>query len=187
METGQERIIDTHGQQESGDRPRREVLLRAAQPTDAAAIGAMGDRCSKKSLAQRFHSGVPSLPRGFVESVVANAGDRINLVAVDPTHERIVGLGSWCQTEPNSGEIGLLVEDAYQSHGIGARLLRGLVRGARARGSTTFEAVVLRDQVELAFRLAGPAGHLRLDPHGEVTALRATIPPPRPVRGRPAA
>lgn len=114
-----------------------------------------------------------------MDSVVARADERINLVAIDRMHERIVGIGSWCETQSRSGEIGLLVEDAYQSGGIGTRLLRGLVRAARARGSTTFEAVVLRDQVGLALRLAGPAaGHLQLDPHGEVTALRATLPPP---------
>ena len=139
----------------------------------------MGRRCSKKSLAQRFHSGVPGLPKGFVDSVVAHADERINLVAIDRPHERIVGVGSWCQTEPCSGELGLLVEDAYQSGGIGTQLLRGLVRAACARGSRTFEAIVLRGQIGLALRLAGPAeGHVQLDPHGEVTALRAIIPPP---------
>jgi GNAT superfamily N-acetyltransferase len=175
------KIIETQDRPDSGNERHREIFYRLARPTDAGAIDALGRRCSKKSVAQRFHSGIPGLPRGFIDSVVAHTDDRINLLAIDRSYERIIGVGSWCQTEPCSGELGLLVEDAYQGGGIGTQLLRGLVWAACARGSRTFEATVLSGQVGLALRLAGPAaGYVQLDHHGEVTALRAIIPPPPP-------
>jgi hypothetical protein len=140
METRRTQINDAREGQESGTEDRHGVLYRLARPTDAAAIGAMGGRCSEKSLAQRFHPKIPGLPRGFVDSVVARADERINVIAIDRTHERVVGIGSWCETEPRSGEIGLLVEDEYQSGVIGTQLLRRLVWAACARPSMTFEA-----------------------------------------------
>ncbi len=157
------------------------VIVRRADRSDQEAIVAMGRRCSRQVLAQRFHAYVHAFPCAFVDSVVGNADDRINLVAVSMPLRQIVGIGMWCQTSPRSGELGLLVEDAYQRQRIGSRMLNGLVEAAIAKGSPTFEAVVLREHVEAALRLAGPtASHLNLEPHGDVTGIWVTIDPTHP-------
>ena len=70
--------------------------------------------------------------------------------------------------DPRTAEVAILVEDAWQGHGLGKLLLRRLTNEALSHGIETLTATVLgqnRRALGLAHRVA-PTMHTHLD-HGE--------------------
>lgn len=124
----------------------RTVTARPVRPDDLMAVGSMLARASATSRRLRFFSPVPaprpSLVRPMVEvdhatheAVVALAGDSV------------IGIAEYVATrrDPTEAEVAVVVEDAYQRHGVAAFLFRSLARQARRHGIDTFSATVLPD------------------------------------------
>lgn len=100
-------------------------------------------RLSPRSIHHRFHAPYPAVPRWAGEAFV-NTGlpSGESLVAVAGT--RIVGHAMYAVSPGGrEAEVGILVEDGWQSKGIGRLLLAALARGARRRGIATFSGEVL--------------------------------------------
>lgn len=119
-----------------------EVLVRPGHADDVEGVQLMHDRCSAESRRLRYFTSIPRLPRAALERLlVPRAG--VTLVAVRPDGG-IAAVGSLLHTqEPGSGELALLVEDAWQGRGLGTAMLRRLGSLAQARGMAELRAHVL--------------------------------------------
>lgn len=103
-----------------------EIIVRRADISDLEAARELHGRCSQATLALRYHGPVGDADR-YLEHLLSPRYGRT--LAVQTTSGRLVALGHllW---DGDETEVALLVEDAWQRRGIGARLLRQLVEMA---------------------------------------------------------
>jgi GNAT superfamily N-acetyltransferase len=124
-------------------RDGRTLRLRVPSGSDAAALDAFLRSLSPQSLYRRFH-GVPALEPSFVAGLLDQDGvDRCALLGTmtDDGRERVVALGSFARLrDPTVAEVAFAVEDAFQGHGVGTRLLEQLAAAAGRVGIETFVA-----------------------------------------------
>lgn len=110
------------------------LLVRGAVPADLAAVVAMHGRSSGQTLLQRYRLGgrAPSLPM-----VAARLTDPL-VVAALSAPRTVVAIGTADLTDqPRADwttEIGLLVEDSWQSRGVGTALARHLPAALQTLG-----------------------------------------------------
>jgi GNAT superfamily N-acetyltransferase len=108
------------------------IVLRDGRSTDADAVAAMHDRCSRATLFARYHAGTRTIPRRLLHRWLAPPRGRTVLGLVG---RQVIAVGQLINTnDPHVGEVSLLVEDDWQGQGVGAALLTHLVRAARAAG-----------------------------------------------------
>jgi GNAT superfamily N-acetyltransferase len=166
------------------------VSVRDLSAGDEAGLRAMFGRLSRDTIYKRFHMPFPRIPEPMLAHLMGHGGDR-SLVAV--AGGEIVGHALYAG-EPGGeeAEVALVVEDGWQSVGIGKLLLAGLARKAVGRGVETFTAVALGENrrvlglVDAVF--AGPRHTLRDGSYDISMPLRGLRPPPKPGQGiRPAA
>ena len=139
------------------------VSVRDLSAGDEAGLRAMFGRLSRDTIYKRFHMPFPRIPEPMLAHLMGHGGDR-SLVAV--AGGEIVGQALYAG-EPGGeeAEVALVVEDGWQSVGIGKLLLAGLARKAVGRGVETFTAVALGENrrvlglVDAVF--AGPRHTLR--------------------------
>jgi GNAT superfamily N-acetyltransferase len=140
--------------------------IRPLDPQDLSTVRAMFDRVSDEAVYRRFFTGGPSGPRSELDYLAAVDGhDRLALVAV--AGGRTVGLARYHRTGDGHADVAVIVEDAWQHHGVGRRLLSELVHAARGEGVVSLDMTILGENVpalRLLRRLA-PWRQLRLD-HG---------------------
>ncbi len=138
-----------------------ELFVRAAQPWDAAAVGAFAAGLSLDALELRFFTA--ARPEAVAqEALIAGAvGDRLSLLALHATAGgmEVVGHGEYARREPHSrsAEVAFLVADGYRHRGLATVLLHRLARAARAYAIREFEAEVLPENGEMldVFRRCG--------------------------------
>ncbi|CAL9373588.1 hypothetical protein SUDANB95_00909 [Actinosynnema sp. ALI-1.44] len=108
------------------------VVLRPGLVGDADAVAALHTRCSMGTLFSRYHSGVRTLPRRWLHRLLTPPrGTTVLAQCADA----VVGMGQLIpMSTPDSAEVSLLVEDAWQGRGVGTGLLLALARTARAAG-----------------------------------------------------
>ncbi|HZR12216.1 MAG TPA: GNAT family N-acetyltransferase [Acidimicrobiia bacterium] len=121
------------------------VAMRPVQPCDEAALVAMFERCSPASRYARFLSPVQRMPARHLHDVLHPDGTRWSWVACDRRDGTVVALSSLFRGRGSSGEVALLVEDAWQRHGIGTALLELAAARACDVAIDTFIAVALTD------------------------------------------
>jgi GNAT superfamily N-acetyltransferase len=122
----------------------RTVSVRAATLQDKEKLREMFYRLSPKTIQQRFHHGYPRVPdlmldlmldvdRDYKESLFALVGEEI------VGHVMYVRSDTYCDAE-----VAFVVEDRWQSKGVGKLLLFEIAQKARLRGVETFTGEVLR-------------------------------------------
>lgn len=118
------------------------LAVRAPADGDRARIGAMWQRCGAVTRMSRFHAPVRHLHASYLDAVLADPD--ASAVAVLPGADAVVGVASlFCIGSDGTAELGVLVEDAWQYHGIGQRLVSRLLQRAPSRGITVLTASVL--------------------------------------------
>jgi N-acetylglutamate synthase-like GNAT family acetyltransferase len=148
-----------------------EIVLRSPGPPDEPAIVAMFDRCSFESRYARFLNPARHLPATHLHDVLHGPAPSRSLVVVH--EDTVVGLGT-CHHDAGVGEIGILVEDAWQQQGIGSTMLDALVDDARAGAVHTINAFVLADRRHVLRWLARRGPHLiRVD--GETAEIQILL------------
>lgn len=131
------------------------VGIRLLHPDDAPRLKALYSRLSGDSLYFRFLE----IRKGLSDEEVKHLADvdyqtRPALVATrrQADREEIIAVARYATietAEPGLAELSIVVEDCYQSRGLGTRLLKRLAAYARAHGVHTFLAVVHPDNVRM--------------------------------------
>ncbi|GAA3126789.1 L-amino acid N-acyltransferase YncA [Kribbella aluminosa] len=119
-----------------GPRPGSGVPdLRTATVEDADAVVAMHDRCSYESRTRRYHVPMPKLTARTARHLSAPAGGVSIVACVDGAVIGMATAAPWEELGSTTMEVAVLVEDGWQGQGLGLRLLREVVNGARALGA----------------------------------------------------
>ena len=154
------------------------IRARQAVPADREALAQMFERCTAATRYRRFHGPVKAIPERYLADALSGSAFHYALVAClepDPASAadpapfadpdvragEIVALASCRVVDEGAAELGLLVEDAWQRHGLGTRLLGDLVGQASRSGLRVLQAQVLAEQAWIT-GLLRPYGTCRL-------------------------
>lgn len=121
-------------------RLRNDARVRPLVAGDKTALRRMLERLSKEAIHSRFHTPFPSVPEWMLDHIMGHRAG-VSLVAV--VQDRIVGHAMYALEEAGVAEMAIVVEDAWQSRGIGKQLLSELARSARGRGVHTLTGLAL--------------------------------------------
>jgi GNAT superfamily N-acetyltransferase len=132
--------IDAQG--EVVGRDVRAVSIRVATPDDEENLCRMFSRLSSKSIYRRFHLPYRRVPEQMLNLMLDVDHHKESLLAV--ADEEIVGHAMYVKLA-NSGdaEVAFVVEDEWQSKGVGKLLLSEIAEKARRRDTETFTGQVL--------------------------------------------
>ena len=133
--------------------------LNAVRPADRPALHDLFADCSPTTIRQRFFGRMTVMPRPYLDSLLTGPPAVHDAVVARPgggADRRIVALASLAADaiDPGQAEIGILVADDWQGHGLGSALLDLLLDRARARGVERINASVLPGRFELLAALA---------------------------------
>jgi acyl-CoA synthetase (NDP forming)/GNAT superfamily N-acetyltransferase len=120
------------------------VRIRPVAPADAAALTALHQAASDRSIYLRYFSLNRAAGNQYVASAVAGGPGRITLLAEQ--HGAVVGMAGCIRTPGTAeAEVALLVADAHQHRGVGTLLLEHLAALARHAGIRSFVAETLAE------------------------------------------
>jgi GNAT superfamily N-acetyltransferase len=147
------------------------VVLRMGRPSDADSVAQMHARCSLHTMFARYHAGVRSVPKRWLNRLLNPP--RGNTVLAMCGYD-VIGMAQLISTgNPRTAEISLLVEDAWQRKGIGTALLSRTACAARAEGVTSLVGWCLPSESSV-LRTAASAG-LTTATRTEMGLLRVTM------------
>lgn len=122
----------------------RPVTIRLARPWDAENVAAMHERCSEETRYERYFAPISQWREDQLRRIAGgHRGATLVAIADDGA---VVGLGNVFPDRPegqHTAEIAVIVEDAWQGHGLGSSLLRHLIALARRLGFDEVTALVL--------------------------------------------
>ncbi len=139
-----------------------QAYIRIATRSDGEQLRAMFARSSQKTIHRRFHTPFPEVPNWMVTLMLdADRPDKEALVAV--AEEKIVGHAMYARLGAGAeAEMAIVVEDGWQSQGVGKSLLSELAKRARLRGVEGFVGEVLpenRPMIGLAAAMFAGTGY----------------------------
>ena len=121
-----------------------QVSIRIATLDDGEGLRGMFSRSSAETIYWRFHTPFSEVPERMLALLLdADRANREFLVAV--ADGEIVGHAMYAMLGGGEAEMAIVVEDGWQSKGVGKALLRELAGDARRRGVETFVGSVLLD------------------------------------------
>jgi GNAT superfamily N-acetyltransferase len=166
-----------HGQ---GPQIDTQVSIRVATPWDGERLRGMLSRLSPETIYRRFHLPYPDVPEWMLAVMLdVDNHDKEFLVAV--AEEEIVGHAMYVRVGDGSeAEMAIIVEDGWQSKGVGKSLLSKLAKRARLQGIEAFTAEVLgenRRMLGLAAVFAGTDYTIEDDLYHVRMPLRTLEPP----------
>jgi GNAT superfamily N-acetyltransferase len=146
--------------------------VRPIRTDDVEGLRRMFFRLSADTVYKRFFRPIHEPSPSVLAFLCAVDHDRRDaLVAVDPDGE-IIAVARYDRLgETDEAEVAVVVEDEWQGHGIGARLLRRLAALAESRGLKVFTATMLGENRGAAKLLRHVDDHpdVRFD-HGELVS-----------------
>ena len=120
------------------------VALRDIGPDDAPLVQRFVHGLSDASRRRRFFTAVRQLSdRQLGRLMRAVRVDDLNIGVI--AGDEMVALAQCLETQPGAAEFGMVVADAWQRRGLGARLLSLMCEHARRSGFLTLRADVLAD------------------------------------------
>jgi GNAT superfamily N-acetyltransferase len=149
-------------------------VLRPSAPDDAPRLVAMFERCSPASRYARFLAPLRHFPASHLVDVVRSSSIRRSWVIDDLDTGELVGVGSWFRNQGDAAELGLLIEDTSQRHGLGTQLLDELVASARRAGITELvgHSLAASRHVHRMLRRLGPT---TIESSGHTCTLRVSL------------
>jgi GNAT superfamily N-acetyltransferase len=119
-----------------------EVRIRAVSPGDEDGLRRMLSRLSGETIHKRFHLPMPRVPEWALTYLTdVDHYDKESLVAL--VGDEIVGQAMYARQEAGEAEMAIVVEDRWQSRGIGHLLLSRLAEVAVRRKIEDFTGTVL--------------------------------------------
>jgi RimJ/RimL family protein N-acetyltransferase len=156
------------------------VTVRSIRPDDWSMVLGAFQELDPESVYTRFFTYKKTLADDELRRITDVDFDRVVALVVttlETDAAQLVGGGRYAigETTPDSAEVAFVTGDAWRGRGAAPLLLKHLVRIARERGLSTFEAQVLpRNQAMLAvFRNSGLPMTTSID--GNVVAVRLSL------------
>src|SRR5215203_1460291 len=119
-----------------------EVRIRPVSLGDEDGLREMLSRLSRETIHKRFHLPMPYVPEWMLAYLTnVDHYDKESLVAL--VGDEIVGHSMYARQEAREAEMAIVVEDRWQSRGIGRLLLGRLAEEAGQRGIESFTGTVL--------------------------------------------
>ena len=119
-----------------------EVRIRPVSLGDEDGLREMLSGLSRETIHKRFHLPMPHLPEWMLDYLVnVDHYDKEAFVAL--VGDEIVGQAMYARQEAHEAEMAIVVEDRWQSRGIGRLLLSRLAEEAGQRGIESFTGTVL--------------------------------------------
>jgi RimJ/RimL family protein N-acetyltransferase len=144
-----------------------EVTIRPIRPDDAPRLQATFHRLSPETIFYRFLGQPKDLPDEQAHRL-ANVDYDSHMAFVAVMDDEVIGVARYA--EPNWGEdgvaeAGVIVEDAYQSKGLGTMLLKRLIDYGLEHGIHTFAATIHHSNQKILrfLRYSGLPVERRLD------------------------
>lgn len=139
------------------------LLVRPIRPTDDPLMLEMFHCFSRETIYYRFFTYIREMPPARLRRFTnIDYEHEFALVAMffDGTHDRIVGVARYVRDKMkrNEAEVAIVVQDDFQSRGIGTMLLRLLHRPASENGIDTFVGYVMVEN-EKIFRMIDRVGY----------------------------
>ena len=160
MELEMEGLVHEGAGQTHGEGPRigTQVSIQVATPRDGESLRRMFSRVSSETIYRRFLIPYPEVPERTIALVLdVDHNDKEFLVAI--AEEEIIGHAMYARFgDGTEAEMAIIVEDGWQSKGVGKLLLSELAQRARLRGIELFTGEVLgtnRRMLGLAAMFAG--------------------------------
>jgi GNAT superfamily N-acetyltransferase len=119
---------------------------RPLRPDDRDRLVRMFSRLSRETIRRRFFTALPKLDGPLLDLLMNVDHDRSEAL-VFVVGDEIIAMASYHRRagDPELADLAVLVEDGWQHHGLGERLMRRIVRIAQQRGVRRFWADVLPD------------------------------------------
>jgi RimJ/RimL family protein N-acetyltransferase len=124
------------------------VRVRPIRPDDEPRLVALYDQLSRDTRYQRFFSVMRRLPTDWAHFLAnVDYARRFALVAETPGDaDTLIAVARYEPAgEPDTVEVAFVVQDAWQSRGLGAFLFLDLLAAAHANGLRRFRAWVLAE------------------------------------------
>jgi RimJ/RimL family protein N-acetyltransferase len=122
------------------------VRIRPLTPSDGAAVDAVFAGLSPTSRRQRFLGPRDRLTPAMRRALLAVDGERHVALVAEAGPDRVpVGIARYVADGPGRAELAYEVVDAWHGRGVGTRLVRKLVRTARAAGVAELHGLVAAD------------------------------------------
>jgi len=145
--------------------------IRRPVAGDRARIEDMWERCSPATRYSRLHSPCPTLPVPYIDAVMCDpSASRVCVIG-----GQLVGLASLIVESEGVGDLGVIVENAWQRHGVGTLLVESLVAGAAGRDITVIKASVLAAQAHLADALRRLSGDTAITSAGPTVTVTVRL------------
>jgi acetyltransferase len=135
--------------------PELRIGMRLTRPSDAPRVRSFLERLSEEARLRRFFVPMPEIDEVTVQQFTFyNPRERLVLAATAPLAgvEEIVGLADVALAETGVAELGIVVDEERQGHGVGEALVESLARLAAGYGATHLRAEML-DHNEPMLRL----------------------------------
>ncbi len=138
------------------------ILIRAALPADASGLERMFYRLSPTSISRWLFIPAQSHPRwAAVLASLANVDYQDQYAVVALVEDEIIGIARYDRGPTLlEAELGIIIEDAWQSRGIGKLLLTFLIIEARRQHIQTFTAMMLSENRPALRLLASSFGQV---------------------------
>jgi acetyltransferase len=172
------------------------VFLRPVRPGDGALLDGLVRALSGASRYRRFHAVVNELSEPWRARLTRVAPDEAALLAIVRAGEREIAIGEARYAPSDDAaadarEFALVVADDWQGLGIGARLMRGLLRCADRAGVSVLYGDVFADNAAmLAFAHRLGFSQRRHPTDARLVRVVKTLPPAAetaaPIRRAPA-
>ena len=171
------------GRTERRDGGRAITAIRPVHPQDLAELGGFFAGLSVESRYLRFFA--PVTPAHDLLDLLAGRPANVDAIVAVADGEIVGHAMAADRRSGQATDVGVVVADAWQRHGVGAALMRALVARAQARGVTSLAMDVLPgNRRVLAMVLAHwPDATVGHDPDG--LDIRISLPPDQPRRPRP--
>jgi GNAT superfamily N-acetyltransferase len=155
----------------------RAVTVRPVSSADRERLGRMLSRLSPRTIYERFHAPYPRVPGWALAGMVeADHHDTEALVAV--VGGEFVGHAMYVRARNGrEAELAVVVEDRWQSRGIGRLLLTELAAEAGSRGVEILTGSVLGENHRMLGVMATVFPEMRYEIRGGTYQVRAHLRP----------
>lgn len=154
--------------------------IRQANAADGTGLRDFFARLSLRTRVLRFFA--PITPTSAMLRRLAGGAASVDAV-VAVRGGVIIGHGMAVDQDGSSGDptadIGVVVADAWQSHGVGSALMRTLISRAQARGVTSLRMDVLHDNHQVRAMIARHWTELRTDHSADCITVQVRLPQQR--------